>query len=204
MGYRGRIFYMTVNVLKNFIDGEHIHKIISGSDRFLEKIDIRNGYFEDVHPKKAMSLNDPNIEVDKRASSKEEIDSSIYISNAMYLTKNKLETFYKKTLNRYEGGLVKLTAGAHNGLHSDMYQLDGSAWNDGTGRENEMPYSALLYLSNYGKHFKGGEIIFPQHDLCIYPESGDLVFFVGDLDHVHEVKKIISGERYAIIMFFGE
>jgi hypothetical protein len=82
--------------------------------------------------------------------------------------------------------------------------LDGSSWNDGSGREDELEYSALLYLSDYGTDFTGGEIIFPKQNLTIYPTKGMLVFFRGDLEHPHEVNTIISGNRYAIVTFFGK
>lgn len=195
---------MAVNVIQNFVDESYASVIIDGSEALLQKIEDRPGYFEDIYPKIAKSFIDTTSDLDPRVSSDEEKLASAYISHALYLTKIKLESFYQKKLENYEGGLVKLISGAHNGLHSDMYMLDGSEWNDGTGREAEKEYSALLYFSTHNQDFFGGEIVFPQHKKIIKPRCGDLVFFRGDLDHLHEVKPIEGGERYALIMFFGE
>lgn len=84
-----------------------------------------------------------------------------------------------------------------------MYQIDGSKWEDGSGRESELDYSALLYLSDFEKDFAGGEIIFPQQDLTIKPECGMLIFFRGDLEHLHKVSRVTSGERHSIVAFLG-
>lgn len=43
-------------------------------------------------------------------------------------------------------------------------------------------YAALLYLND---DYEGGEIYFPQYDLHIKPESGDLIFFPGTHRYMH-------------------
>lgn len=195
---------MTVNVIHNFISYEYAKTITDNCDVFLSKIEQRQGYFEDNYPREAFPMSEYKNHPNERAITEDSKTADMFISNAMYLTQKKIEEFYDCTITKYEGNLVKLTAGAHNGLHSDMYMLDGSPWNDGTGREDELEYSALLYLSDYGVDFFGGEISFPQHNLVIYPKIGDLVFFRGDLEHTHEVSRVIGGNRYAIIMFLGK
>lgn len=196
---------MSVNIVENFVSKSYAQKIINLSGVFLKEIgDARPGYFEDPHPKRAIPkenyVDPPNLKF------KTENDRiyDMLLCNSIYITKKHLENFYQKELTKYEGNLVKTIIGAHNGLHSDMYMLDGSSWNDGSGREAEFGYSALLYFSDYETDFLGGEVVFPQHNLEIFPKIGTLVFFRGDLDHLHEVKRIKSGSRYAMIMFFGE
>lgn len=199
------IFLMPVNVVQSFVSEDYAEKIILGSDVFLEKIIDRLGYYEDTHQRVATPKeNYTQHQKDPRAISDEHLVSDMLLCDSLYITKTHLEKFYGKELNKYEGGLVKTTEGAHNGLHSDMYRLDGSPWNDGTGREDELEYSALLYFSDYEKDFLGGQLVFPQHNLILSPKVGTLVFFRGDLDHAHEVTRIESGQRYAMIMFFGE
>lgn len=199
------MFPMTVKIIENFIEPEVCRYIVNHSKCFLSNENGKPGYFEDNYPRRAISKDQKDFSTDPRVSTTEEGWADRLISDCLYKAQKYLEDFYSlKSLDNYEGCLVKLTQGAHNGLHSDMFQIDGSKWNDGTGREDEKPYSALLYLSSYEEDFFGGEIIFPQHDLTVYPKAGDFVFFIGDLDHLHEVNEITSGERYAIIMFFGE
>ena len=196
---------MAVNIINDFVDNKYIDEIIAGSDVFLEEVGSdRPGYFEDNYPKIAIPEKDHDGNYDKRVKTDLHKRTDILIQDCLFRVKTTLENFYKKSLLNYEGSLVKLTAGAHNGLHSDMYMLDGSKWHDGTGREDEKEYSALLYFSDYNKDFFGGEVEFPQHNLVIKPKRGDLVFFRGDLNHLHEVKPILGGNRYAMIMFFGE
>jgi hypothetical protein len=199
---------MTVQIIKNFISKDYAKEIVEKCEPMLVQSQARPHFFESF----PNFIPVPIEEIDYLFLEKElgfldtedKIRAAALISNAMYLVKLRLEEFYNVKLEKHAGGIAKIIAGGSNGLHSDMYMLDGSAWNDGTGREDEMEYSALLYLSDHGEDFSGGEIGFPQHDLIIAPNSGDLVFFRGDLDHVHEVKEIISGNRYALIMFFGK
>lgn len=195
---------MSVQVIKKFINDEYLDEIVSKSGDLLKRAP-RPGYFETRHRYIPTPFKDQNLdskyyefldnEDKKRAGS--------LICNALFLAQTELEKFYGVKLNDCQGGVVKLVQGAKNKLHSDMYKLDGSQWDDGSGREDEYEYSALLYLSTYEKDFLGGEIIFPQHQLTIFPEKGTLVFFRGDLEHIHEVAEITSGHRYAIIMFFS-
>lgn len=195
---------MSVNIVKNFIDREYAQQIISGSEVFLEKAEGRVGYFENKYGSIPLPKDQYVFGSNARSTSKESDISDMMMSDSAYLVKKHLEAFYGKVLTKCEAGLVKTTVGASNGLHSDMYKLDGSQWDDGSGREDELEYSALLYLSEYKKDFVGGELFFPGQDLEIHPMPGTLVFFRGDLDHLHKVSTIRSGNRYAMIMFFGE
>lgn len=194
---------MSVNIVKNFIDTECAEQIISGSEVFLEKAAGRVGYFENKYGTVPLPKDQYVFGSNPRSKSKQSDISDMMMSDSAYLVKRHLETFYGKVLTKCEAGLVKTTVGASNGLHSDMYKLDGSQWDDGSGREDELEYSALLYLSEYQKDFTGGELFFPGQDLKIHPMPGTLVFR-GDLDHLHSVSTIESGSRYAMIMFFGE
>jgi Rps23 Pro-64 3,4-dihydroxylase Tpa1-like proline 4-hydroxylase len=121
---------------------------------------------------------------------------------AVALARIEIEKQFDVIINDYEAGVVKLAKGAFNGLHSDMYNLDGTPHEDPAKTDRE--FSALVYLSEYGEDFTGGELDFPQHELRHQPKIGDLVFFRGDLEHTHKVRHVLSGERYAIVMFFGQ
>lgn len=120
------------------------------------------------------------------------------------LSKMRIEQEYDVIIGNFEVGVVKMTEGAFNGLHSDMYNLDGTDWDDSSDRRDELEFSAIAYLSDYGTDFTGGEIVFPQQNLTVRPKSGSLVFFRGDLDHTHKVRHVLGGERLAIVMFFGK
>ena len=93
--------------------------------------------------------------------------------------------------------------GQNRGLHCDSVQLDGSPWNDGNTLLDDLEFSALVYLNSCGTDYTGGEISFPNQDIKITPKAGQMIFFVGDVDHPHGVAEVTSGERYALILFYG-
>lgn len=95
-----------------------------------------------------------------------------------------------------------LVAGASNPLHADSTKLDGSPIQE-DGSPEELEWSGLLYLNDYGVDFEGGEINFPQFDLNYYPKGGDLVLFRGDVEHRHQVFEVISGDRKNIVFFWA-
>ncbi len=96
----------------------------------------------------------------------------------------------------------ELTEGADNPMHSDSTKLDGSPWRD-DGVEEELEFSALIYLNDWGTDFTGGEIEFPLQNAWIEPKAGQLVFFRGDVDHIHEVKRVLSGVRKNLVFFYA-
>jgi hypothetical protein len=194
---------MPVQVVKNFANIKDCYEIIDKSDGLLSE-SSRPHYFESKNQYLPTSFENQDFSNEKFyfLDTEEKKRAVSLICNYMFLVQQEIEKFFDIKIKDCQGGLVKLVTGATNRLHSDMYQLDGSPWNDGSGREDEYQYSALLYLSEFEEDFQGGEIFFPLQKLTIKPQRGMLVFFQGDLDHIHEVKKITSGERYAIVMFF--
>jgi predicted 2-oxoglutarate/Fe(II)-dependent dioxygenase YbiX len=76
--------------------------------------------------------------------------------------------------------------GSEMSAHSDVYSYvtDDS--------KPVRPYlTAILYLND---DYVGGEIAFPNDSLSIKPKSGSVVIFKSDT--LHEVKPILSGNRY--------
>ena len=71
-------------------------------------------------------------------------------------------------------------------------------------------YSAILYLND---NYEGGEFRFydswkiesPETNTYkeYKPECGQLFYFIGDHEALHEVLPVISGERTCLIMFFA-
>lgn len=59
-------------------------------------------------------------------------------------------------------------------------------------------YAALVYLNN---DYEGGEIYFPEFNLEIKPEVGELIFFPGTHLYMHGVRPIKSGNRFVIQNF---
>jgi predicted 2-oxoglutarate/Fe(II)-dependent dioxygenase YbiX len=95
-----------------------------------------------------------------------------------------------------------MTKGGKNDLHSDTTNLDGSPLQpDGT--PEEMEFSGLLYLNNCDEDYVGGNVLFPNQGLDLRPKTGDLIIFPGDVEHIHEVPEVVSGERKNLVFFYG-
>jgi hypothetical protein len=93
--------------------------------------------------------------------------------------------------------------GKNDGYHCDSVQLDGSPWDDGNTMLDDMEFSALVYLNSCDTDYTGGQIHFPNQDLLISPKTGQMIFFRGDIDHPHGVSEVLSGNRYALVLFYG-
>ena len=59
--------------------------------------------------------------------------------------------------------------------------------------------ATLIYLNN---DYSGGEIYFPDYDISIKPDEGDLVCFPDTPDFIHGVKPIKDGVRYTAPRWF--
>lgn len=59
--------------------------------------------------------------------------------------------------------------------------------------------ATLIYLNN---DYSGGEIYFPDYDISVKPDDGDLVCFPDTPDFVHGVRPITDGVRYTAPRWF--
>lgn len=92
--------------------------------------------------------------------------------------------------------LVKWPVGSSLGNHAD------NAYED--GRPNYVhwrTYSAIVYLND---DYIGGEFYFKKLAYDLQPKSGLLVGFTAGMNHVHGVREIKSGTRYAFPMWFTD
>jgi hypothetical protein len=116
--------------------------------------------------------------------------------------KRKAENFFGIQLDLCQSNYQLMLPGSSNPLHADSMNLDGSPIQpDGTPEEIE--WSGLLYLNTHGADFTGGEIHFPEFNLLVKPELGDLLLFKGDVEHRHGVSEILSGERKNVVFFWA-
>jgi predicted 2-oxoglutarate/Fe(II)-dependent dioxygenase YbiX len=66
-----------------------------------------------------------------------------------------------------------------------------------SSRPNDI--ATLIYIND---DYEGGEIYFPDYDVSIKPQSGDLVCFPDNPSFIHGVRVIISGVRYTTPRWF--
>jgi 2OG-Fe(II) oxygenase superfamily len=115
-----------------------------------------------------------------------------------------INKFYNVEVVPINPMMAQITEGGKNdGLHCDSVQLDGSPWEDGNTMLDDLEFSALVYLNSSGSDYSGGQIHFPNQNLEVLPKTGQMIFFRGDIDHPHGVSEVTSGERYALVLFYG-
>lgn len=114
----------------------------------------------------------------------------------------KLEDHFGVDMDLVNCSYQLMTEGGRNPLHSDTTELDGSPI-QADGSPEELEWSALLYMSNYGEDYEGGTIVFPKQEVEIFPMKSQLLFFKGDIDHIHEVLPVTSGSRKNLVFFYG-
>jgi len=69
----------------------------------------------------------------------------------------------------------------------------------------EFHYTSLLYLTDHGLDFKGGEFIFVDEKLnrTVQPRYGRVSFFTSGGGNKHHVEPVTEGTRYALTMGFS-
>jgi hypothetical protein len=93
--------------------------------------------------------------------------------------------------------LAALLEGGFHEAHADNEKYAGHKWVPNHTPQRD--YTAILYLNS---DFGGGDLCFPQHKLCISPESGLLVVFPSSRDFIHSVRRVRRGTRYSMPFWF--
>jgi|688.fasta_scaffold00128_49 hypothetical protein len=117
--------------------------------------------------------------------------------------KAKAEDVFGEELDLCNANYQMLPKGSSNPMHSDTTKDDGSPLAK-DGSPEEVEWSGLLYLNTNGKDFEGGTLYFEKQDLEYFPKAGDLVIFRGDMEHRHEVRTVLEGERKNLVFFWAK
>lgn len=138
-----------------------------------------------------------------RLTSNKEDNKAIYLITEIYKrARSLLEAAYSAELALVQASYTEYSTGPGQRLHSDMYTADGDIRDDDISIV--MEYSAVLYLTTGGGvDFSGGDLWFPKQELRHTPRRGSLIYFKGDMDHMHEVEDIASGVRKGLTLFYG-
>ena len=113
-----------------------------------------------------------------------------------YIQKMKvyLEDSFNVQLSTRPPVIIKWRPGMEQRPHADKQMNDG--------RPNPFPTYDINSLIYYNDDFKGGELYYPEYDLIIKPQPGLGVAHPGDINYLHGVKPVISGERYTTPSFY--
>lgn len=117
------------------------------------------------------------------------------IKNIFFDIKSKLdecldhyEKSYNIKMNYMEAiNFVKYGVGQHFQVHADH------------GFSYICTVSSVMYLND---DYEGGELWFPNFDLKIKPEYGDIVMFPSTYIYAHAALPVISGVKYSAVTMF--
>jgi hypothetical protein len=122
------------------------------------------------------------------------IDIHNMIEKYIQKMKKYLEDSFKVHLSTRPPVIIKWRPGMEQRPHADKQMNDG--------RPNPFPTYDINSLFYYNDNFEGGELYYPEHDILVKPKPGLAVAHPGDINYLHGVKQIISGERYTTPSFY--
>ena len=208
-----------ISQVKNFVSKNTLRSIIDGFDKLRINtsdpfVDTFNGSIMLVAENSVLGvlsqaqsgLNDADYEKYKQGNAA--------MNYAINLQSEELSRFYGKSLKqRFLNYIVTKVGGGYDGYHVDSITENGEArmpqgmpidkWNIFSKKQtnpNSYWHSSILYLND---DYQGGEIEFKDSKL-IKPTAGELVYFVGDGETEHGVRRVISGERHALVSFYWD
>lgn len=183
-----------IKVYKNFVELEDLRII----QKFLPTISEWMDAGENQYAEDGTCTYDASYWSDRQCSWDilERINIDIYNIIEKYIQKMKkcLEDSFKVELSTRPPVIIKWRPGMEQRPHADKQMNDG--------RPNPFPTYDINSLIYYNDNFEGGELYYPDYDLIVKPEPGLAVAHPGDINYLHGVKRIISGERYTTPSFY--
>jgi len=183
-----------IKIYKNFIELEDL-KVIQ---KFLPTIKEWMDAGENQYADDGTCIYDASYWADRQCSWDilERINIEVYNIVDKYIQKMKqfLEQSFNVGLSTRPPVIIKWRPGMEQRPHADKQTNDG--------KPNPFPTYDINSLFYYNDDFKGGELYYPDHDLVIAPEPGLAVAHPGDVNYLHGVKPVISGERYTTPSFY--
>lgn len=182
-------------IVDNFIEECDLHTIQS----FLPTINEWTDTGEDVYAEDGTCIYDASYWANRQCNADilDKISPNIYKIIDKYILKMRilLERRFKVELFQRPPVIIKWTPGTEQMPHADKQLPDGSP--------NPFPNYDINSLFYYNNDFEGGELYYPEFDLVIEPKPGLAVAHPGDINYLHGVKRIISGNRFTTPSFYS-
>jgi len=130
----------------------------------------------------------------------EKTDPSIIrvIEGMVKRLKKEVDVFFNIDALPTSPAMVRWMPGQFQMPHADKELHVG----DDRGKPNDFPYYDLAGLFYINDDYEGGELYFPNQGIQFKPKRGAAYFFPGDLNYIHGVTEITSGERYTCPFFW--
>ena len=182
-------------IVEDFIDKQDLKTIQDFCLNINEWVDTgENQYADD-----GTCIYDASYWADRQCSGDiiKKLNSNVYQLIDKYILKMKilLEDRFNVELFQRPPVVIKWTPGTEQMPHADKQLPDGSP--------NPFPNYDINSLFYYNDDFEGGELYYPEFDLVVQPKPGLAVAHPGDINYLHGVKKIISGERFTTPSFYS-
>jgi hypothetical protein len=120
------------------------------------------------------------------------------IANAILRMKPIVEKFFNVVAFPTKPALVRWTPGTFQNPHADKELHVG----EDAGKPNLFPHYDLAGLFYLNDDYEGGELFFPNQGIRFKPKVGSAYFFPGDMNYIHGITEITSGERYTCPFFW--
>lgn len=112
--------------------------------------------------------------------------------------KKEVDAFFGVDALPTSPAIVRWLPGQLQMPHADKELHEG----ENKGKPNDFPYYDLAGLFYINDDYEGGELYFPNQGIRFKPKRGAAYFFPGDLNYIHGVSEIKSGERYTCPFFW--
>lgn len=184
-----------IHIFENFIDQEDLVVI----QNFCPTINEWNNSKESVYSEDGTCLYNADYWNDRQCSSEilQRLSMPVFEIIDKYIKKmqSALEEIYCVGLLGRPPVIMKWRPGIEQRPHADK-QLNN-------GAPNAFVNYDLNSLFYYNDDFEGGELFYPQHDIVIKPKPGLAIAHPGDVNYLHGVTMITSGNRYTTPSFYS-
>jgi hypothetical protein len=141
---------------------------------------------------------------EERRTERPDCDERLIVSSRALLVVSamvgrRLSFLYEPYLRKYPtGSYLKMHADAEGYYEGEPEPLRN--YNPGNPTSEVLnEYSSILYLND---GYQGGELYFEELGLLVKPKANQLVFFPSGFEFRHEVKPVLSGDRYTLASFY--
>ena len=185
-----------IHIVKNFIDLDDAKRI----EQFARTIkQWKNPSPDNIYSEDGTCTYDASYWNDRQCpwDILQSIDLGIYELIDSYIAKlNSLASeLFNVSLSNRPPCIIRWFPGIEQKPHADKQMNNGLP--------NPFPDYDINSLFYYNDDFDGGELYYPQHGITVKPEPGLAVVHPGDINYLHGVNIVTSGERFTTPAFYS-
>lgn len=185
-----------IHIIKNFIEKEDVNKIINFSRNITE---WSNSNDKDEFDENGRCIYNAEYWRNRQCDGVliEKMNPEIYNLIDLYIHKmaKTIESIFNVRVSIRPPCIIRWFPGLLQEPHADKQTNDG--------QPNPFVDYDINSLFYYNDDFEGGELYYPQHGISIKPEPGMAVLHPGDINYLHGVSEIKSGERFTTPAFYS-